>query len=67
MFSKQVTDKLSELFDNLFKTDTVEKRADKLTIPGGARLTVFNPAPGGGQAEEVVQEEILNLAKQQVP
>jgi hypothetical protein len=130
MFSKQVTDKLSELFDNLFKTDTVEKRADKLTThpmpkiesitpdsvplagadlvlivkginfvpasvvrfkrddqpttfvdstqlivrisafdlakPREARLTVFNPAPGGGQAEEVVQQEILNLAKRQV-
>jgi hypothetical protein len=130
MFSKQATDQLSELFDNIFKTDRVEKRADKLTThpmpkiesiipdgvplagadlvlivkginfvpasvvrfkgadqpttfvdstqlivripasdlakPGEARLTVLNPAPGGGQAEEIVQQEILNFAKQEV-
>lgn len=30
MFSKQATDKLSELFDTLFKTTELEKRGDKL-------------------------------------
>lgn len=30
MFSKQATDKLSELFDTLFKTTEPEKRGDKL-------------------------------------
>jgi hypothetical protein len=43
MFSKQVTDKLSELFDNLFKTDTVEKRADKLTTHPMPKIESITP------------------------
>jgi hypothetical protein len=45
MFSKQATDKLSELFDNIFKTDRVEKRADKLTthpMPKIESITPYN-------------------------
>jgi hypothetical protein len=30
--------------------------ASDLAKPGEGRLRVFNPAPGGGQAEEVVQQ-----------
>jgi hypothetical protein len=33
MFAKQATDKLAELFDDLFKTDKPEARGDKLTNP----------------------------------
>lgn len=34
MFSKQATDKLGEVFENLFKTDKPADRADKLKGPG---------------------------------
>jgi hypothetical protein len=34
MFSKQATDKLREVFENLFKTEHPPTRADKLTIGG---------------------------------
>jgi hypothetical protein len=43
MFSKQATDKLSELFDNLFKTDTLEKRADKLTSHPMPKIESITP------------------------
>ena len=45
MFSKQATDKLRELFDNLFKTEKSVQRADPLE---GAPTPESSPTPGGG-------------------
>jgi hypothetical protein len=42
MFSKQATDKLRELFDTLFKTDSDAGRGDKLTSPQ-PNLASFEP------------------------
>jgi hypothetical protein len=51
MFSKQATDKLSDVFDTLFKSDKEAQRKDKMENPAPT-LTALTPAEvvGGGAA-----------------
>ena len=49
MFSKQATDKLSELFDNLFRVGVHDDRSDKLTA-AGAPPQESESAGGGSDA-----------------
>ncbi len=69
MFSKQATDKLRELFDNLFKTEGGDQRADKLDVGLPVteamvpidQMTVFRL--DADPSEPVKLEQLLELVK----
>jgi hypothetical protein len=73
LFSKQATDKLSEIFDNLFKTQKGkgdEERADKLdekrpvtgVMIGVNKITAYK-MEGGKTDKDVTIKELYNLLK----
>ena len=70
MFSKQATDKLSELFDNLFKTEKPDERMDKLTNPVPEIINIDPPSVPAGttgltlkiNGKDFIKESVVRLA-----
>ena len=66
MFSKQATDKLRELFDTLFKTDSDAGRGDKLKSPQPSLTSFDPPTVVTGVFDQVVTAIGTNFVSQSV-
>jgi hypothetical protein len=54
MFAKQATDKLADIFDNLFRSDKDQARSDPLMQQSGADLSELRPPTASGLVNRAV-------------